>query len=57
MMTLDPGDETLLLFTHYISKDEYQLREYMVNWIKEHLYFIENIGSYILKMKGLNVND
>ena len=28
----------------------------MINWMKEHIIFIERISLYILKMKGLNVN-
>ena len=38
-----PGDETLHLFTYYISMDEFQLRDYMVNWMKEHLYSVKRI--------------
>ena len=29
----------------------------MVNWMKEHIYFLERIGLYLLNVKGLDVND
>ena len=29
----------------------------MVNWMKEHIYFLERIGSYLLNVKGLDINE
>ena len=52
---LTPGDETLHLFTHYITRDAYQLWEYMTNWMQQHINFVQHIGSYLFDVKGLDV--